>query len=391
MTLINYLTRIHFADGVLEEALRSEIEAFGKSRPLLIADEQESDRLFGERILTVISSATQVVCSPSLSIPTENTARAIADTYRAHSCDLVVAFGSNRAIDVAKTARIAIAHEEPLAALSNDEGGSNRISGLPVFIAIPGISGFPAALTDYVRVRLPSGRVTLIAAPQLMPSITICDPSVTLEASDEDKAVAIAGALARSVDVCLSPAYNPTADGLAYDALARVAENIGKTWLARDLEVRREMMAADLNSTLAMQKGLCVVHALSNAMSAAVAGASDPHQFDGALLSPLVRHYGKAAEAKAGRIKGSLRLEPSQPLAWGLATVLADLATPNPLAGRTVTPEHLASAARQAVCDRAIGNGPRNVDQQDILLVLEAALGTQNPGQWTHVEGMAVN
>ena len=65
MTLINYLTRIHFADGVLEEALRSEIEAFGKSRPLLIADEQESDRLFGERILTVISSATQVVCSPS--------------------------------------------------------------------------------------------------------------------------------------------------------------------------------------------------------------------------------------------------------------------------------------------------------------------------------------
>lgn len=30
MTLITYLTRVHFADGVLEEALRAEMEVNGK-------------------------------------------------------------------------------------------------------------------------------------------------------------------------------------------------------------------------------------------------------------------------------------------------------------------------------------------------------------------------
>ncbi len=39
MTLINYLTRVHFADGVLEEATHSEMEAHGKRRPLIIAEE----------------------------------------------------------------------------------------------------------------------------------------------------------------------------------------------------------------------------------------------------------------------------------------------------------------------------------------------------------------
>ena len=35
MALITYLTRVHFADGVLEEALRSELELYGRKRPVI--------------------------------------------------------------------------------------------------------------------------------------------------------------------------------------------------------------------------------------------------------------------------------------------------------------------------------------------------------------------
>ena len=38
MTLITYLTRVHFADGVLEEALHGEMERNAKRRPLIIAE-----------------------------------------------------------------------------------------------------------------------------------------------------------------------------------------------------------------------------------------------------------------------------------------------------------------------------------------------------------------
>ena len=49
MTLINYLTRIHFGDGVLEEALWAEIEHNGKRRPLIIANAQDLTGGLAER------------------------------------------------------------------------------------------------------------------------------------------------------------------------------------------------------------------------------------------------------------------------------------------------------------------------------------------------------
>ena len=52
MTLINYLTRVHFADGVLEEALRSEMEVNGKRRPLIVAEDGHLDGAVAERFFS---------------------------------------------------------------------------------------------------------------------------------------------------------------------------------------------------------------------------------------------------------------------------------------------------------------------------------------------------
>ena len=50
MTLINYVTRIHFADGVLEEALRSEMERMDRRRPLVVAEDAHVAGGIGERL-----------------------------------------------------------------------------------------------------------------------------------------------------------------------------------------------------------------------------------------------------------------------------------------------------------------------------------------------------
>jgi 4-hydroxybutyrate dehydrogenase len=52
MTLISYTLRIHFADGILEEALKSEMETDGNLRPLILSATANTDNEPTERILS---------------------------------------------------------------------------------------------------------------------------------------------------------------------------------------------------------------------------------------------------------------------------------------------------------------------------------------------------
>ena len=51
MTLITYLSRVHFADGVLEVALSSELELNKRSRPLLVYEPDVVSNEFSERVI----------------------------------------------------------------------------------------------------------------------------------------------------------------------------------------------------------------------------------------------------------------------------------------------------------------------------------------------------
>ena len=112
---------------------------------------------------------------------TEHAAQQIARAYQAADCDLLIAFGSGRAIDLAKAARLAIAYDEPIAGFSSDEGGAQRIgNGLPPLFAIPNVLGFSSAVSDHARVRLDDGGQVLLSSRFLIPDVTICDPTLTL-------------------------------------------------------------------------------------------------------------------------------------------------------------------------------------------------------------------
>ncbi|MEM1131107.1 MAG: iron-containing alcohol dehydrogenase, partial [Pseudomonadota bacterium] len=223
MTLINYLTRVHFADGVLEEALRSEMERHDKRRPLIISEEAHLTGAMSERFLSSLPIRVRAECFSAVPArPTEAAARRIARIYQDGACDLLIAYGSNRAMDLAKVARIAIAYDEPIAALSAEEGGAQRITNdLPDLYSIPGILGFASAITDYTRVKPDAGGQVLLSSPHLIPEVTICDPTLTLGASPEESACAAAGIFARAVDAYLAPGYNPPAESMALDALRR--------------------------------------------------------------------------------------------------------------------------------------------------------------------------
>ncbi|MFK7942761.1 MAG: iron-containing alcohol dehydrogenase [Paracoccaceae bacterium] len=379
MTLINCVTRVHFADGVLEEALRSEMELHAKRRPLIIAEEGHLTAAVAERFFSSFPIRTRAETFSAVPHhPTENAAGMIARAYKTFDSDLLIAFGSNRAMDLAKIARIAIAFDEPIAALSTEEGGAQRISAeMPDLYAIPGILGFASAITDYTRVRLDAGGQALFSSQHLIPSVTICDPTLTLGASPQESAIAAAGILARAVNAYLAPGYNPPADAMALDSLSRVAQSVHHVVFADDLGARREMMAAGLNSALALQKGLCAVHAICNAVASVADHAIDPSVLGGVLIPELSHAYLGQTFGRTEPVRRALNLSDNQPLHDGLANLVASLPLATTLNELGISRSDLPRAAELAMRDRAISNGTAHLDREHVLRILHSVHGAK--------------
>lgn len=375
MTLINYLTRVHFADGVLEEALRSEMERHGKTRPLIIAENGYLNNGLSERIFSSLPLKTRAETFARVPrFATESAAQEIAQTYRDHGCDHLISFGSSRATDLAKVARVAIAFDEPIAALSNEEGGAQRIgTSLPDLFCIPNISGFASAVSDYARVKLDEGGQVLLSSRNLIPSVTICDPTLTLGSPPTASASAASGVISRGIEAYLSPAYNPPADGLALDGLNRIVSNVQRVLEGDDLAARREMMAGSLNSALSLQKGLCAIHAITNALASVTDVEIDPSAVGRIVMPGLIASYGDLDEGKVDMLKRSLRIDPPRSLPEGLEDLMKDFPLPNRLGEMGLHADDLHRAAYVAARDRAILNGPRRLKGPDIREILAAA------------------
>ncbi|MEX0281415.1 MAG: iron-containing alcohol dehydrogenase [Arenibacterium sp.] len=375
MTLINLLTRIHFADGVLEDALHSEIEANKKRRPLVVATEGPTANLEAARFFSGFPRrADPIVFKEVPHLPSESAVRKVAKLYKENDCDVLVAYGPNRVINLAKSARVAIAHDEPLIELSVSEGGSRRIAKtLPSLYAVPSVLGFSAAVSDFSRVTLDDGSQILLSARSMTPCIAICDPTLTLDASEEDTVTAAAGVVSRCVDSYLSPGYHPPAEGLALDALNRIWLNLDSALSHEDLPARREIMAAGLNSSFALQKGQCTVQALGNAVAMVSRSKPDPSVVSGVVLSHLVEFYEGTLKGRSEQIKRSLHIESDCTLGEGLRRMLAGWPFPKKLSELGVEVSALNEAAKIAAKDRAISNGPRNFDRSEIRQLLALA------------------
>ena len=180
------------------------------------------------------------------------------------------------------------------------------------------------------------------------------------------------GVVARSIDAYLSPGYNPPADGLALDALVRVRANIDRALADDDLAGRREMMAGGLNSSLSLQKGLCVVHAIANAVASVTPVPVDPITLGGILIPELVRYYSRSDDGRMSAIRARLGLDEHDDLAHSLDDFMERLSLPRRLRDLRVDARDLSCAARLASRDRAILNGPRSMGPGEIEAILSA-------------------
>ncbi len=313
MTLITYPTRVHFADDVLEEALHSELEREGCRLPLLITAHAPAHPELEDRVRAGLPPTVKpqlVTFSPEsdqYTIVKDVTASGLMP-------DVIIAFGAARAIELGRKFRYTYAKKH-----------NTRLS----LYAIPGVDGLPGPCTR----NLETWRAGL-------PSVLICDPTVTLAADGMQLRKAAVLSLVRCYESYLAVAYNPPADGMALDGLNRCVNNLPKIDAAADVDLHREVMAANLNAGLSQEKGVGPAIAMA-AILAKVPG--DTADIAGLILPAVARaQYVNSDKAEALR---KVLGQDDLPLDRALDRILTFPNGPQSLAGLGISKTALDDAA----------------------------------------------
>lgn len=316
MTLITYPTRVHFADGVLEDALHSELERVKGSTVLLVCAAELAE---GELMDRVVSGVPSRVAMDRALIGAGQGLRDIAAevAQRPIPPDVIVAFGSSRAVELGRKARFAI-----------DQMGSPR----PTLFAVPAVDGMP----DPCMRKLESNQAGL-------PSVVICDPTVISDAGKGDSMRSAVMSLIRCLEAYLSMGYNPPADGMALDGLSRCLTNLDRIGHEQGLGLYREVMAAGLNAFLSQEKGVGPVQTMTASLLAE--DEIDKRAAIARLVLPGILQAREIDHDKADVLRKVLS-DADEPLADATRRVLANAEMPRSLADLGVSPDALDAAAK---------------------------------------------
>lgn len=377
MSLITYLTKIHFAHGVLEEAIAAETSALNIKHPMIVTDRGVADCGLLERLIDALDCRSRpTIYSGTPSNPTEQACHDATNTYLEAECDGLIAFGGGSSMDLAKAAALLASHGGTLARYAAIEGGVGRIRDvLPPVIAVPTTAGTGSEVGRASVIVMKDGRKLGIVSPFLIPRVAICDPTLTLDLPSDMTAGTGMDALTHCVETYIATAYNPPADGIAIDGLQRAAANIERAvQKGHDIDARREMMAAAMNGALAFQKGLGGVHAMSHALGG-LPGYDLHHGTLNAVLLPHVLEFNAPAVSKRyPALRNAMGLKQGADLPEAISGLNDRLNLPAGLAAMGVDEHAIALAAPLAEKDHTNSTNPRRASAEDYRQLMTAAL-----------------
>jgi alcohol dehydrogenase class IV len=342
-----------------------------------------------DKLLAVLgagSLASVTVYDGTPANPTEAAVREAAALVKQHGCDGLIAFGGGSSMDCAKGVAIVATHEGPMTHYATIEGGSPRISErvLPV-IAIPTTAGTGSEVARGAIVIVDDGRKLGFHSWNLVPKAALLDPDLTLGLPPMLTAATGMDAIAHCMETFMAPAFNPPADGIALDGLARAWSNIElATRDGANREARLQMMSASMEGAMAFQKGLGCVHSLSHA-TGAVDHALHHGTLNAIYLPAVVRFNAQAdsivRERRMERMALAMGLPP-QPDAMAAADAIAtaitqrnqQLGLPSGLAALGLKEAHFDHIVHGALADHSHKTNPRIASADDYLQMLHASL-----------------
>ena len=363
MSLIYYITQVQFEFGAVK-LLKQECERVGISRPLVITDAGVKAAGVLQKALDALPGLPVTVFDQTPSNPTEAAVRAAAQMYKANGCDGLIAVGGGSSIDCAKGVAIAATHEGPLSTYATIEGGSPRITErVAPIIAVPTTSGTGSEVARGAILIVDDHRKLGFHSWHLVPKAAICDPELTLGLPPMLTAATGMDAIAHCMETFMAPAFNPPADGIGLDGLARAWAHIERaTKEGSDREARLNLMSASMQGAMAFQKGLGAVHSLSHSL-----GGVDPRLHHGtlnAMFLPAVVRFNASAESiqkeqRLQRMAHAMGLASGSDIPEAIEDMNARLGLPTGLAAMGVQASQFDQIIVGAMADHCHKTNPR--------------------------------
>ena len=378
MAFINYVTQIQFEFGAIT-LLKQECERVGITRPLIVTDAGVRAAGVLQKALDALPGLPVAIFDQTPPNPNEAAVRAACAVYQQHGCDGLIAVGGGSAIDCAKGVSISATHPGPLTDYATILGGATRISDkVAPLIAVPTTAGTGSEVARGAILIVDDGRKLGFHNWHLMPRAAICDPELTLGLPPKLTAATGMDAIAHCMETFMAPAFNPPADGIALDGLARGWAHIERaTRNGQDREARLNMMSASMQGAMAFQKGLGCVHSLSHSL-----GGVNPRLHHGtlnAMFLPAVVNFNAAAESvqkeqRLQRMAQAMGLASGSDIPQAIVDMNARLGLPTGLGAMGVTEALFDQVITGALADHCHKTNPRIASPEEYRQMLSDSL-----------------
>ncbi len=378
MSNIFYITQIQIDFGALA-LLKAECERVGIQRPLIVTDAGVKAVGILDKALAALPGVKVSVFDQTPSNPTEAAVRAAAAIYKQDGCDGLIALGGGSSIDCAKGVAIAATHEGPLKTYATIEGGSPKITDrVAPLIAVPTTAGTGSEVARGAILIVDDGRKLGFHSWFIVPKAAICDPVLTLGLPPVLTAATGMDAIAHCMETFMAAPFNPPADGIALDGLARGWAHIERaTTNGQDRDARLNMMSASMQGAMAFQKGLGCVHSLSHSL-----GGVNPRLHHGtlnAMFLPAVVNFNASAESvqkenRLNRMAQAMGLQSGSDIPDAIKDMNARLGLPTGLAAMGVTEGLFDQVITGALADHCHKTNPRIASAEEYRQMLSVSL-----------------
>ncbi len=269
----SYPTAVRFGAGRVAE-LGEACAAAGISRPLLVTDR-------GLAALPITARAREIMAAAGLGDavfaevdpnPTEINLAAGVEAYRSGGHDGVIAFGGGSGLDLGKMVAFMAGQTRPVWDFEDIGDWWTRADAdaIAPIIAVPTTAGTGSEVGRASVITNSQTHVKkIIFHPQVLPSIVIADPELTVGMPKFITAGTGLDAFAHCVEAFSSPHYHPMSQGIALEGMRLVITYLPRAYATPDdLEARAQMMSAAAMGATAFQKGLGAIHAMSHPVGA---------------------------------------------------------------------------------------------------------------------------
>ncbi len=293
----SYPTAVRFGPGRIRE-LADHCKAAGLRKPLLVTDRALATLPITAQALDILEAGGlgRAVFSEVDPNPNEMNMEAGLRVYRAGGHDGVVCFGGGSALDLGKMIALMVDQTIPVWDLEDIGDWWTRAdaSKIAPIIAVPTTAGTGSEVGRAgVLTNSATHKKKIIFHPKLLPSVTICDPELTVGMPRFITAGTGMDALAHCLEAFSSPFYHPMSQGIALEGMRLVFENLPKVYdNPNDLEARAHMMSAAAMGAVAFQKGLGAIHSLSHPVGAV---HNTHHGTTNAVVMPMVLEFNRKA------------------------------------------------------------------------------------------------